>query len=74
MFGKGRAFSVGCGWAAAMLNLYVQMGGTDPTNTAVVIFMLQSVLSSYTFNFSEQIPDIHLDLMKIISCDRPGLW
>lgn len=38
------------------------MGCTDSTNTALVFFMLQSVSSSYTFNFNEQIlPDLQHD-------------
>lgn len=36
----------------AMLLLYVQI--TDSANAALVFFMLQSVSSSYTFNFNEQ--------------------
>lgn len=53
MVGKGQAATVGCGWAATMLNLPAR--SADSTNTAVLLFMLQPVLSSCTFNFNEQI-------------------
>lgn len=79
-----QAVTVGCGWATVMLRLYVQMGCTDSTNTALVFFMLQSVSSSYTFNFNEQIlPDLqHYHMLSSgmkwyyvrINCNLPGLW
>lgn len=55
MDGKGQAVTVSCGWAAMMRNLYAQMDSKDSTNTAVVVFVQQSVFSSFTFNFNEQI-------------------
>ena len=66
----GQAGAVGCGWAAALLNLCVQMGNAaDSIYTAVVVLMLQSV---HTIIFYSQGRELY-HVRSHLDCDSAAL-